>query len=339
MLKILKYTTLTVCLALLIIGHSPNLTRFCFSYMSSDYGDLYRKCCLSKFNTIIKGCEGEFKNSEKAGGTNLFLVGDSYFAALQYSTARFKNVDNIYTVHWMDQLALPYLPEHSRNILILERVERTYDQLPDTTAIILNPQLKAPTYIENLKRSTLARNVTIESAEFTLDQFLFNDRFSFFVKGLKADFNQKYFNRIDDNVRLNKSGDQLLFYEETDAANSSFKSIDSSMVKRLVDNTNIHYQHYRNMGFDEIYFVVIPNKVSIIEPDYQHRQYNHLVEAIQSNPALKPKVIDMYSIFKKANEQEIIYMPWDTHWNCTGQHLFIDYVNANILSPDRLTLN
>lgn len=332
MLTIIKYAALIGSLSLLVIGHSPYLSKKCapfFAGYAMQFGDLYQKSNLPEFNKKFGKCGARHQNTGKKGGNNLFLLGDSFFAALELSSGNFKNAENIYSVHWLDQLDIPELPQ-GRNILIMECVERGLLFDFGFENITIDKTLTENRLTERRRKNSVAKIVTIESEFFTMKQLLFSDYFSMHVKELKAALNEKLFNRVDENVRL--ANGWLLFNEETDGFISSFEKLSDGKIDSIVQRFNQHYKYYKEMGFDEIYLTIIPNKVSIVAPDYKGRVYNEAATRVKNHGGLLPVFIEMYSLLKKGNESADMYYRNDTHWNCEGRQVFYDYVNNNILN-------
>ena len=332
MRNILKYSALIFCSALLLIGHSPYISIKLYNTLNNGLGDLYKKSNLTAFKYKRETCGEKFTNSNKPGGTNLFLIGDSFFEGLYNNSAGFKNVDNVYFVHWQKQLTIPELPKNARNILVYESVERYLFAKYDTANIVINPAVKEFTYDNPISSKGFTKIMSIESNEFTLNLILFMDKFSLWVKDFKGDFNYKYFNRLDENIQLSTDKKYLFNYAEINGTSSSFEKIRPGYLDTTVNYFNNHYQHYKRMGFNEIYLTVIPNKVSVIAPTFDNKQYNHFADQIKNSPKLQVPFIDIYAQMKAANETKEIFFRNDTHWNCAGQQVFIDYLNNTVLS-------
>ena len=82
-----------------------------------------------------------------------------------------------------------------------------------------------------------------------------------------------------------------------------------------------------NLGFDEVYLSVIPNKSSLLIKD--DPAYNHLIERIEGHPELQIPLISVWKAFTEQN----YYQKGDSHWNCAGQKIWVDAVNERLHSP------
>ena len=123
----------------------------------------------------------------------------------------------------------------------------------------------------------------------------------------------------------------MLLNETVDPANvaSSFRYIPSEEIDFMASRMSIITQHYKNLGFSDIYFAMIPNPASII--DFNRLGYNHKIERIENTGYwFNMKFIDVYTIFKKNKKQ--IYRRDDSHWNNYGVRLWVDEVNRKLLS-------
>jgi len=66
----------------------------------------------------------------------------------------------------------------------------------------------------------------------------------------------------------------------------------------LICNTlNSVYCYYKTKGFEEIYLAIIPNPVTMINP--QLGNYNGLIPKLYAVDSLKMRIIDVYTIYAK----------------------------------------
>jgi hypothetical protein len=209
----------------------------------------------------------------------------------------------------------------------------------DTANIIINKNVKDFTFENPLSSKGPTKLFAIESSDFTLNQILFLDQFSMAVKEKKANFTNRYFNRIDENVQLSNDGKYLLSTTEIDGEYSSFVPARQTYVDSIVDYYNQQYRYYKRMGFTKVYATVMPNKVSIIAPEFKGKHYNHLADKVMNAPGLEPAFIDIYSLLEKAHEQRQVFLYNDTHWNCAGEQVLVDYINENILADHQPSTN
>jgi hypothetical protein len=97
-------------------------------------------------------------------------------------------------------------------------------------------------------------------------------------------------------------------------------------IEKIVNNLNKIKEIYTKQGFDRIYLSIIPNPVTVINPNLGN--YNGLIPLIQNNKELKLELIDVYNIFKKNGKS--YYLINDTHWNSKGLQTWVNEVNKKI---------
>ena len=143
----------------------------------------------------------------------------------------------------------------------------------------------------------------------------------------KAALNYYLFNRASGDVVISNDRN-FLFLKETVSktdVGSSYYPVSRQDAAHIVDVLNNIYDHYKAAGFAEVYFSVIPNSATIMQPD----GYNNLIPMIQNDARLRMKIIDIYTTFKQSND--VYYLPGDTHWNHKGKQLWLDMVNEQVL--------
>lgn len=94
----------------------------------------------------------------------------------------------------------------------------------------------------------------------------------------------------------------------------------------MVDSLNAISDRYKRAGFREVYLNIIPNKVTMLEP--QRGTYNHLIERIQNHPALRVPVIDTYGTYRRLPRPP--YLKSDTHWDCSGRAIWLKQVREKL---------
>ena len=157
---------------------------------------------------------------------------------------------------------------------------------------------------------------------------LFNYNFMMPMFESKAALNYYFFNRASGDVVISDDR-KFLFLKETISKTdigSSYHPVSPADASTIVDVLNGIYDHYKAAGFAEVYFSVIPNSATIMQPD----GYNNLIPMVQNNPRLRMKIIDIYTTFK--HSKEIYYLPGDTHWNHKGKQLWLDLLNKHLLT-------
>src|ERR1700722_5133317 len=96
------------------------------------------------------------------------------------------------------------------------------------------------------------------------------------LRELKAFLNYWLFGHTIDNAVVVSSGEHYLFYAKTvNEPDGSFSAVSNNEINQLVQTLNSIYVHYKNLGFDEVFFSPIPNPVVIL--DDEHKKYNELI--------------------------------------------------------------
>ncbi|MEK7432442.1 MAG: hypothetical protein AABZ74_04860 [Cyanobacteriota bacterium] len=303
----------------------------------SIYGDLYKMSNLAKFKIEIKACGNNFLNKDLEGGNNLFLLGDSFLGRIMGygmiqngNSSDFKNINNINYVNWKDKIIIPKLNKKSRNILIIETVERYSLSPREFNNIEIDNNLKKVHIINNFNNLGINKLLSLK-AESLIKQILFFDPFSMYIKDIKAELNYNLFDKLNDEIVISDDKEYLFYNQTINSLNSSFNDININKIDNIVENYNLLYSYYKNIGFDEVYITIIPNKVSIVSPNFNGKTYNHLIEKIRDSKKIKFPFIDMYTELKKVNKVTPVYYNNDTHWNCKGMNTFIEYVNKYII--------
>ncbi len=342
MKKVKLYIYSFFCLAIFVLSLNKPFMEWWSDYRiyplkafsaRSRYGDLYSACFLPNFMdtslTKLKTYNTSLKN------TNLYILHDSYLLG-RIKTENFKNLNKLFLVDYRGDEVYVQPDTTKRNIIIIECSERTAGwRLTDTAVIFSKLRTRKPialnknlVIIENTQVANYFFNPFInQNLEFNLfDYELFKP-----IKEYKAIINYYFFNRIPKDIVVSINKNYLLLNETVDVnqATSSFRYISDEEINYDVYCVNYISQCYKNMGFDEIYFSIIPNPVSII--DAGRMPYNHKIERIETNYFLRTNYIDVYTIFTQSKKQ--IYRRDDSHWNNYGLQLWLDEVNNKILQP------
>ena len=343
---------LLIVLGLVILWTSTSRTTMQFISDSRDnekwwgkhqfnHGDLASMSYLDYLNKFNSSLVWDTKKSDYHGQCNavLFLHGDSYTWKLADSV--FSGICAYKFIGWAGSYKYK-LDKTKKNILVIEASEhllRNYygttqiiDQLHDTTISSYSTTGKTPhgnyrprysSFLPDLKINDLFNKYINQNIQFNL----FNYNFITPMFGTKAAINLYLFDRASGNVVISNDKEYLFLGESVDreSAGSSCSPLAKEEIDHLVSNFNTIYDYYKTSGFKEIYLSIIPNTVSVVQPE----EYNNLIPQIQSNPRLKMKVIDMYSVLKRS--PGLLLAKGDTHWNSKGRQVWVDMVN-NILT-------
>lgn len=155
---------------------------------------------------------------------------------------------------------------------------------------------------------------------------LFNYNFIMPVFEIKAALNYYVFNRASGDVVISENRKYLLLKETIvpEGTASSYSPVDSQEVANIVASLNKIYDHYRQAGFREVYFTVVPNTTTMVNPG----GYNHLIPMVEQHPGLRIKVIDVYDVFRQSDGW---FYTGDTHWNPRGKQRWLDLVNDKLM--------
>lgn len=324
----LKYTAILFFGFLWFLGCSRQTVVWMADsgYLKDDFrfGDLYRLSNLSEFKEDSPKCTAPFKG--KKVQTALYLAGDSFteegrIKPDEYATNSFYS---IFVAKPNYSLKL----DSGKKILLIETVERhlreRFSEKPWTLWNTPKPEIKENLSIwENLSKKL--KEAEVPYHEEMHEAVLFSNDFILKLKELKADFNYHVFNRVDPKVAV--LNNELVYGLDVDPGISSvYDFVSDEEIKQIVENINLSREHYRKLGFDEVYLSIIPNKSSLL---LSHDcRYNRLLERVENNPNLKTPLISVWKEFSNKN----YYQKGDSHWNCAGQKIWVDKVNTQLLS-------
>jgi hypothetical protein len=256
--------------------------------------------------------------------TNVHLYGlvDSYLYFFLHDDSLLHHADAYRYVRWGVETKQFHLDSSKTNVLLVEIVERyvrTSLPYPDWAIQHLSVvdhaaqegtgELKATSWSENhVFNKNIEQNLAHNLTEY-----------SFFTpaKELKAQLNHKVFGRINPDVAIAGIPNQLYYAPTVKAGEptSSFTPVRAGELDTLINNLNQMYSHYRKAGFAEVYLAIMPNPVTILEP--QRGTYNGLIPKIQQHPRLRMPVLDMYATLRRLKDAPI-YQRSDSHWSKTG---------------------
>ncbi|SKB53391.1 hypothetical protein [Dyadobacter psychrophilus] len=335
-MKFLKYTILVLGCIIWACGLNPTLLGMVGKYGlirdGYQYGDLYRMANLSAFKDPRKECPDYTPPSRQntSQKVHLYIIGDSFTEAQRVGKSDF-NVAGYTYVKWSDMLHIK-LDTSATNILLLESVERHFRQHLATPVSLLLPD--SATFVQKVVDPKFMHKLDDafngKQAQDRFEALLFQNEAFLKVKEWKADFTYHLFHRVNTSVTLVDNDRSVVSYMDTDTPNvtSSFSKIRQSELDSLVMNLQLTKDSALAMGFDLVALSIIPNKVSVVQPDYD--AYNQLIEHIYQHPKLPVPYIDVLSDFRKMGTAS--YLKGDSHWTCEGQNLWLNKVNTLINS-------
>ena len=361
MKKILGYIVLLFCIIIYFISLNQKLTNeliatklkssSAFGSARQQYGDLYYFSFLSYFrrnhHIDYKSLEPPKCNSN--GVINLYTVCDSYLWSY-FDIKSYCNLNKLVVLKTNNEETLTTTLDTSKsNVLLIELAERNIGILLNDTVYsnhIINPSLStsggviaeqtAPTHnlhrfldtIERYKAILFNDKVNTNLESNIWDLFLFSP-----IKEFKADMNYKIFNSFSSDIMISDNGKQLFYRPTIDTTKkfytiSSFRHVSDKNIDDIVARLNNIYTMGKKMGFKKVYLSLIPNPVSILDPDYSGFTYNQLIQRIQSSPKLKMPFIDVFPIFNKMKGK--VYQASDSHWSFYGANLWLEKFNAEL---------
>ncbi len=299
-------------------------------------GDLYGITSLPQFrNSNSPNKKYNLKASicqAKTKSYNIYALADSYTDYIFDNPINFCGANKSDYTPYRETLPV-YLDKTKKNIIVIECVERDVRTNLADTSHLLNFISISKERLKELKpgesRHHFHFNFKIKNADADYESNLWDYRFLRPLKELKAEMNFKWFNRTYPGAVVSPDGKYLLYQNTVDTAltQCSYRPVSDQEIKKLVLGLNKVYDHYKRIGFDEIYLSVIPNPVTILYPNYKGFHYNQLIPRLESEPSLKLKVFDSYWLFKNNPEKDRIYQRADTHWTKFGSQLWLNEFN------------
>lgn len=333
-MKILRYIVLTIGCLVWIVGLSPSILPWLWKEQIVEdgyqYGDLYKLSTLSEFRDPRKQCPGYTPPArpQSARKVHLYIIGDSFTEKGRVDSSDFA-VDKYTYVHLSDFLHIKLDPsEH--NILLMETVERHFRQRFGTSLSVLVPD--TATFVAKVGPGKFVHQLDeafrgSHTAD-RLDGFLFQNDLALRVKEWKSDFNQRFFDRAASGVTLVNNDRVMVYYMDTDTPEitSSFTPVRVTELDSLVNNVNASAAFADSLGFDNVVLSIIPNKVSVLNPDFG--KYNNLITRVYNHPKLRLPYIDVLGDFRQMGRAS--YLKGDSHWTCEGQTIWLNKLNALI---------
>ncbi|MFC5408203.1 hypothetical protein ACFPMF_02700 [Larkinella bovis] len=293
------------------------------------FGDLYRLATLSQFKSRQTPCPPAYPADGPRKPVHLYFIGDS-FTEPQRLGLQDLPVEYFHRTKW-DTYDRIQLDTSKTNVLVIETVERHFrDQfgkyiheltvVSDTTQPVPKPK---KTWTWQSATHELESLFSRDAVEGRLESILFFSDWALWFKEMKARLTLDWFDRVNPKTSLSPDKQHLLYYFDTDTSlhNSSFKPLPDSLLNRYIDTINVVANRYRNLGFDQVYVSIIPNKTSIYAPDMGPLPYNHLIERVQQSPRLAVPTIDIYTPYKASKIP--LYESSDAHWNCDGRLIWM----------------
>jgi hypothetical protein len=298
------------------------------AYAKARYGDLYSNCFLPGY---LDTAYIPLKEYNERGNTNLYILHDSYLEG-KIEKRNFKNIDKLVSINYNDEPVFIKPDSGKKNVLVIECSERAVDwrlaDLPRITSYLSFEPIHKKEAPREKPAEPVANYFFNPNINQNLEFSLYDYEYFIPVKSLKAQLNYSLFNRLPRDVTVSSDGKYLFLNETVDPSSgaSSFITLDSTRLHYLTQCINGISEYFKDRGFDEVYFSIVPNPVSILDP--KRYPYNHKIEKLENDPYLKARYISVYSLFKNTNQR--IYRRDDSHWNGHGLQIWIDEVNKEL---------
>jgi hypothetical protein len=345
--KIASIFFIIVGLALLIVSSSETLMNIVinartglnnkFGIHQFSGGDLVSISYLDKVPKFQEKDEYIFTKPVEDSSNkkiDLYIYGDSYLREVPDSAFCCINSYHFCRRGYQDMTYT--LDSTKRNILIIEIAERFtriefelqetmrhFNKKKPETSFLLSPA--PPVMYAGIMGLDIFNPDINRNLEFNLYGYRFWDD----VKFAKATVTYFLFKRAVGDAVVSDDGSRLFLKQTTTGHDrlSSYYSFDQKELDKMFVNLNATYDYYKADGFDEVYLSVIPNPVTILQP----QNYNGLVPALQNPDSLKGMgIIDIYNPYLKDPNPGRLFRIGDTHWSNNGMQVWLNTVNAEL---------
>ncbi|MCF0059769.1 hypothetical protein [Dyadobacter sp. CY356] len=334
--KLIRYSLLFVSGIIFVVSLSPALQRkIAAKGLIPDqyrFGDLYNTSNLLKFKEVDFAKSTSLTETDKPkvrySDVDLYTIGDSF---TPMDTSYYAGDKNFHI--WMGvNVDTVKLDTTKKSILVVEIIERTIQErlLNDYEALYIKRgfQIKGDTY----PKAVAGRD---GGSSFWWDKFgdQINQRIEFLLfnfnpflklKELKSDIMLTWFDRTHTGAIISRNHEYLFYSVEADKKSplSPFHEITPASVDSVVHHINLIRTHYKNRGFEEVYFCLIPNKVTVCENN--RFQYNQQISLIENSPLLQTPMISVQATIRKHPEW---FHKSDGHWNVAGKRYWLQKTN------------
>ncbi len=333
---LLRYVVLATSAIILTAGVSKNIQRRIYSAgIIPDqyrYGDLYNTSCLKDFKEVDFNINSELSPSDKPQtrfkNVDLYTIGDSF---TPMDTSFYAGDKNYHIWLGVNQESVTLDPAKN-SILVIEIIERTIQERlkKDFKALYIDRGFSVAKKPDNRPPHPPHSGAHIfekfgEQINQRLEFMLFNFDPILILKELKSQIMLSWFHRTHPGAIISKD-EQFLFYQiEADPQSplSAFYSLTPTDIDSVVTNMNSIREHYLKMGFNEVYFCLIPNKTTICAPSLA--KYNGQIPAIESHPNLQAPTL---SVIQSIKPNPSWFHKGDGHWNVHGKRFWLRTVNG-----------
>jgi hypothetical protein len=319
-----------------ILGLIPNQYQF---------GDLYNVTNLKRFKGTQMGEKDHLKDNDKpvikCKNVDVYTIGDS-FTTMDTSFYAGNTNRHIWLGVNVDTVTLD---PNKQSILIIEVIERTIQERlkPDGGRLYLEKGFQVKSAARETSKNKTGRKTLVsfwwekfnDQINQRLEFLLFNAPFFLELKELKAALMLSWFDRTHPGAIISRDH-RFLFYDieaNPESVLSPFWELADADIDTVVANMQSIRRHYQRLGFREVYFCFVPNKVTVCEPG--RFKHNNQIARIESHPALQPPVL---SIYKEVTRHPEWFHKSDGHWNIFGKRYWLRQVNELAYALDRTTV-
>ena len=333
---------LVVSVAYLIVK-SPDAIVWIRPYWFDLYqlGDLYRYSYLAEYkDTAVHSPPlPVMKEKQKL---SLFVIGDSFsgpFEKGHFPTAAHYSFANWNHLNQSDVLL--HVDSNQYNVLVLQCSEKhilmrweknsykpylfPFDhERKDTVGF--EYRKKPETFLQKTERLIGRPAVT----EQNIGILLLSNPLVIQIKESKARLNRFLFQRIADEVEEYPEKKILIQRMTSDLKYkymSSFRPHSNEEINAIAGNLGRMNQYYRRAGFDTVLIALVPNPISVIDPNYKGRTYNELLPRLESDVS-GLGVVSVYGKFQLGKES--LFRKGDSHWNLAGEKIWLSALNQNL---------
>ncbi len=339
MRKAFKITALVLFSAIWALGFADYDTVYPYFYrwgIITDeyrYGDFFNLSHLPEFKEEMVKCRSELTISKQSPRpVHLYVLGDSFLEPQRVDSSDFI-ADKYYFFKWENYMHFK-LDTSAINVVLIESIERHFRQHFETPPV---GRFKPDTanFVEKwtMPRTRMGKIDNFVSAERVGGQIgllLTGNSYGLKFKELKSSLNYHVFDRSESGVTISEDGRNIVYYLDTDTLNfphtSGFSRISEARIDSVVNSLNATRQELLAMGFDHFIFSVIPNKSTIVMPEYG--VYNRLIERVQSHPGLKVPYVSVIDEYRALGRNAFLHS--DSHWTCDGRLVWLRKFNEGL---------
>ena len=302
------------------------------------YGDLFNLSHLPDFKEEMAKCESKPATSKQTSRPiHLYTLGDSFLEPQRVDSSDLI-ADQYHFMKWGGSMHFQ-LDTSAVNIVLIESVERHFREHFSVSPVHYFIADSAD-FVEKWERKGwMAEIDNFFSSDRVGDQIsllLTGNSIGLKFKELKSSFNYHVFNRHESGVTISDDGRDIVYYLDTDTLNfpqrAGFSNITESKIDSLVNTLNQTKEALLRMGFDHFIFSIIPNKSTIVMPDYGI--YNRLIERIESHQDLEVPYVSTIEEFRAMGKNAFLHS--DSHWTCDGRLIWLKKANEalNLVTTD-----